>query len=264
MASKIKRIARLAMGLGVKHLADYGAVRSRHDFTQRQLMSCLILRSYLKVTYRGLIDLLEGHDALRKVLAMEDKLPHYTTLQKFSARKDVLAVADAMIAQIGAAALRVAGKKPAIAIDSTGMETTTASAHFTGRAGRQRRKWVKLSVAVVCGSLFTLGLVLDRGPGNDKCQAFELLQKSFEAADPHLPQRMYADAGYDADWIHGVCREVWGVQSIIKPARARADGSLGGVYRSEMTEQLLQETSYGKRWHIESIFSGLKRMTGST
>ena len=263
MATKIERIAKLAMGLGQKHLADYGAVRSRHDFTQRQLMSCLILRAYLKVTYRGLVDLLAGHGALRKILAMEEKLPHYTTLQKFSTRKDVLAVADAMIAQIGAAALRVAGKKPAIAIDSTGMETTTASAHFTSRAGRQRRKWVKLSLAVVCGSLFPLGLVLDWGPGNDKCQAFELLQKSFDAADSYLPHRMYADAGYDADWIHGVCREVWGVQSIIKPARACADGSLGGVYRAKMTKQTLQKSDYGKRWHIESFFSGLKRMTGS-
>lgn len=111
MASKIERIAGLAMGLGQRHLADYGAVRSRHDFTQRQLMSCLILRSYLKVTYRGLVDLLAGHDTLRRILGMEEKLPHYTTLQKFSARKDVLAVADAMIAQIGSAALRMAGKK---------------------------------------------------------------------------------------------------------------------------------------------------------
>lgn len=263
MASKIERIAGLAMGLGQRHLADYGAVRSRHDFTQRQLMSCLILRSYLKVTYRGLVDLLAGHDTLRRILGMEEKLPHYTTLQKFSARKDVLAVADAMIAQIGSAALRMAGKKPAIAIDSTGMETTTASAHFTSRAGRQRRKWVKLSMAVVCGSLFPLGLVLDWGPGNDKCQAFELMQKSFDAADPHLPEKMDADAGYDADWIHGVCREVWGVQSIIKPSRTRADGSLGGVYRAEMTEQALEKNDYGKRWHIESFFSGLKRMTGS-
>jgi len=184
-------MAMLAMGLGQGHLADYGAVRSRHDFTQRQLMSCLILRSYLKTTYRGLVDLLGWHAALRKIPGMEDKLPHCTTLQKFSARKDVLAVADAMIAQMGAAALRKARAKAAIAMDSTGMETTTASAHFTSRAGRVRRKWVRLSLTVVCGSLFALGLVLDWGPGNDKCQAFDLLRKSFDAAEPHLPGMLY-------------------------------------------------------------------------
>src|SRR5262245_33107197 len=36
----IERVAALAMRLGSRHLADYGAARSRHDFTQRQLMAC--------------------------------------------------------------------------------------------------------------------------------------------------------------------------------------------------------------------------------
>ena len=54
MASKLERVAGLALGLGRRHLADYGAARSWHDFTQRQLMACLILRAYLKTTYRGL------------------------------------------------------------------------------------------------------------------------------------------------------------------------------------------------------------------
>jgi hypothetical protein len=38
------------MRLGRRHLADYGAVKSRHDFTQWQLMSGLILRAYWKTT----------------------------------------------------------------------------------------------------------------------------------------------------------------------------------------------------------------------
>ena len=35
----VERVAELAMKLGGKHLADYGSARSRHDFTQRQLMA---------------------------------------------------------------------------------------------------------------------------------------------------------------------------------------------------------------------------------
>jgi hypothetical protein len=266
MKSKVEKIAALAMKLGAKHMADYGHIKSRHDFTQRQLMSCLILRAYLKTTYRGFIDLLEGHTALRQVLGMEAKLPHYTTLQKFGARQDVQAVADAMIAQIGAAALTAAGDQASVAMDATGMEVTNASAHFISRAGRQRRKWQKLSVMVVCGALLPLGLVLDWGPCNDKRQAFELMQKSFDAAEDagQLPKQLYADAGYDADWVHGVCREVWEVDSFIKPACHKADGSLGGAWRSNMTQETLEKAQYGKRWHIEAFFSGLKRMTGSS
>lgn len=230
-------------------------------------MSCLILRAYLKTTYRGFVDFLAGHQRLRAALGMEEKLPHYTTLQKFSARSNVLAIADALVAQIGQAALGAAGrggKQVAVALDATGMETSTASAHFVSRSGRERRRWVKLSAAVVCGCLFPIGLVADWGPSNDKCQAEELLSKSFDGPLDCLPQKLYADAGYDADWIHELCREEWGIESLIKPARHRADGSLGGEYRPAMTHGHLKKRGYGKRWHIETFFSGLKRMMGST
>ena len=264
MSSRIEKVAQLAMNLGQKHLAPYGSVKSRHDFTQRQLMSCLILKAYLKTSYRGVIDWLEGHGALRQALGLEEKLPHYTALQKFSARKDVLAVAEALIARIGRAALRQGNKRATVAMDSTGLEPTAASAHYLSRSGQRRSKYLKVSLSVVCGSLLPLGLVLDWGPNNDKCQAFELLEKTFGAAGPHLPATLLADAGYDADWVHGVCREVWGVRSVIKPVVHRTDGTLGGCYRPQMTRRALKANGYGRRWHIESFISGLKRFCGST
>ena len=82
----VERVAELAMQLGGRHLADYSSTRSRHDFTQCQLMACLILRAYLKTTYRGVLELLAVSPNLREALGMADKLPHCTTLQKFSAR----------------------------------------------------------------------------------------------------------------------------------------------------------------------------------
>jgi hypothetical protein len=41
----VAQVAELAMKFGERYLVGYGAARSRHDFTQRQLMACLILRS---------------------------------------------------------------------------------------------------------------------------------------------------------------------------------------------------------------------------
>jgi hypothetical protein len=256
----VERVAELAMRLGGRHLADYGARRSRHDFTQRQLMGCLILRAYLKATYRGVLELLAISPGLREALGLQDKLPHYTTLQKFSARSQVLAIADAMIRTIGRAAGQAEFAKGAAAMDATGLETTTASAHFQSRSGRQRRKWVKVSTIVLCGSLLPLGLVLDWGPNNDKCQAQALMAKASEAS---LPAKLYADAGYDAEWVHDQCRLEWGVESVIKPARQRADGSRSGFWRSRMSQTYLQRTGYGSRWAVETFFSGLKRTMGS-
>jgi hypothetical protein len=203
----IERVATLAMKLGLRHLADYGATRSRHDFTQRQLMACLILRVYLKATYRGVLELLSVSPSLRAVLGLQDKMPHYTTLQKFSARSQVLAIADAMIQTIGRSAGEPEFAQGAAAMDATGLETTTASAHFQSRSGRQRRKWVKVSTIILWGSLLPLGLVLDWGPGNDKCQAQALIAKASEAT---LSANLYADAGYDAHWVHDQCRLEWG------------------------------------------------------
>jgi hypothetical protein len=259
-AQTIEQVASLAMSLGSRHLADYGANTSRHDFTQRQLMACLILRAYTKTTYRGILELLAISPQLRRELGMNDKLPHYTTLQKFSARSQVLEIADAMVQSIGKASFAGPEEATAAAMDATGLETTTASAHFQCRRGGQRRKWIKISTIILCGSLLPLSVVLDWGPTNDKCQAKELMVKAKKAA---MPDTLYADAGYDAEWVHAQCREEWGPESVIKAAVHRADGKRNGIWRSGMSKNYLAKMNYGRRWAVETFFSGLKRTMGS-
>jgi hypothetical protein len=141
----LEGVAQLAMTLSQRNLHDYGAVTSRKDFTQRQLMACLILRAYLKTTYRGLLEILATSDTLRRALGMEEKLPHSsTTLQKFSARSNVLAIVAAMIRTIGRAAAR------GVKAPQAAMETTTASAHFNTRRLHPKAGPV-LSSAHICG-----------------------------------------------------------------------------------------------------------------
>ena len=261
-SNRLPGVARLAMKLGREHLSDYGAVTSRKDFTQRQLMTCLVLRAYLKTTYRGVIEILETSEALRAELGMKEKLPHYSTLAKFCERSAVLEILGAMLQRLGQASLRQ--EKQAVAIDATGLETSAASAHFVSRSKKERKKWVKLSVAVLTTSLLPLGAVLDWGPNNDKCQVWPLLQQSL-SGQPVPPSKLYADAGYDAEWVHGVCREEFGIATtVIKPARCAADGSRRGEYRSQMSDEYLKSQQYGMRWKVESYMSALKRTTGST
>src|SRR3984885_13917073 len=196
----IEQVAALSMQLGARHLSDYGANTSRHDFTQRQLMACLILRAYTKTTYRGFLELLAISPSLRQELGLGDKLPHYSTLAKFSARSQVLEIADAMIRAIGKAAFRQTTEPTAAAMDATGLETTTASAHFQCRRGGERRKWVKVSIIILCGRLLPMSLGVAWGPTNDKCQAQDLIGKAQAVA---MPETLYADA----EWIHVQCRE---------------------------------------------------------
>jgi hypothetical protein len=254
----IEQVAELSMRLGQRHLAQYGATTSRHDFTQRQLMSCLVLRGYLKATYRGVMEILAASPKLCERLGFTDKLPHYTTLQKFSGRSQVSMIAQKMVAEIGAAAATATPDQPA-AMDATGLAQTNASAYFETRRGGKVRKFVKLSTIILCGSLLPLGLVVEFGVVNDKPHGVQLLAQAQGVAQP---SKLYADAGYDTEKFHVTCREQWGVTSVIKPIYRRTDGQLGGQYRPLMTEAYLKQNQYGKRWAVESFFSGLKRTTG--
>jgi hypothetical protein len=256
----VERVAAMAMRLGHRYLADYGATRSRHDFTQRQLMTCLILRAYLKTTYRGVLDLLATSSGLRQQMGLTDKLPHFTTLQKFSTRSQVLAIAQKLVADIGQQAARQTRGEKVMAMDATGLTRTTVSDYFTSRSGRKLRRWVKVAVIVMAGSILPAALAIDLKPTHDCVQARSLLAQ----AQTIRPDKLLADSGYDAEWIHVHCREQWGVSSVIPAVPRRVDGTIGGKWRAQMTNEFLREQGFGRRWNVESFFSALKRTMGST
>jgi hypothetical protein len=234
------RVAKLSLCLARKFMPSYSHPKSPHKFTQPQLMACLILRAYLKETYRGVVDQLDASKELRETLGLQ-RLPDYSTLKRFADRSAVAEITDAILADL---AKSLGADAPAVAMDSTGLETTSASAYFCTRSGRKRKQYVKLSVAVLCGSLIPAGLVTDWGPRNDKAEAAVLMQKTSAAV---TPPALFADAGYDAEWVHEFCRDRWGVASWIPPVKHRADGSLGGHHRSLMTARRLKRHGYSRQ-----------------
>src|SRR5690606_11580629 len=249
-------VASLSLRVARRFAADYSHPKSPQKFTQPQLLACLVLRAYLKTTYRGVVEVLEVSDALRQRLGLE-RLPHYSTLKRFADRSDVLDIIDRMLAEI---VKEFAPAPELAAMDATGIESTSASAHYRTRSGKTRKKYVKVSVCVAVGSLLPAALVVSWGPYNDKREARPLLEKTRLAMQPTT---MLADAGYDAEWVHEYCRDDWGVASVIKPVVHRSDNAVHGVHRSKMTEEYLVENNYGRRWGVESFMSGLKRTTGS-
>ncbi|MEW4491125.1 transposase, partial [Thalassoglobus sp. JC818] len=249
-------VAKLSLRIGRKYVEPYSHAKSPKKFTQEQLVTCLVLRAYLKTTYRGVVEILEVSDVLRKALGLR-RIPHYSTLKKFADRSGVLDIVDAMIFEI---VQQFGQSEVEAAIDSTGLETTSASAHYKTRSGKQRKKFIKVSVCVLAGSLLPSGLAISWGPSNDKSEAGEVLAK---ASNSSTPTRLFADAGYDAEWVHRFCREEWRTESIINPAVHRSDGKLNGEYRSQMTRTELETKGYGRRWLVESFMSGLKRTTGA-
>lgn len=72
-------LARAAMGVAQQALPAYSCPKSRHDFTQHQLFTCLVLKEFLQTDYRGIVHMLAEWSDLRGALGLP-KVPHYSTL----------------------------------------------------------------------------------------------------------------------------------------------------------------------------------------
>lgn len=252
-------VAAISMVVCRRHLARYSCPKSKHCFTQAQLMSCLVLRAYLKQTYRGIVDVLAASDQLRAALGLEARVPAHTTLKEFEKRAVTPELLDAVVGQVLELCRAEHGTAVhELAVDSTGVECSPASAHYADRSGRRRGRYVKLSLAVACTSLLLVGAVASVGPSNDRVEAPALLWRVAPRCRPHS---VYMDSGYDGERTHAFCRGGWGVASFIPPVPKTADRSVRSRYRRLC---VVLPSSYGRRWHAESFISGFKRSTVST
>ena len=148
-----------------------------------------------------------------------------------------------------------------IAVDSTGLDPETCSSYFKMRAQRRttRKRYVKVSLSVVVGALVAASVVVDWGPSGDKVQLRQLLPQT---ASKLRVSALYADGGYDAEWVHQWCRQQANIASWIPATVHRPDGQVGGFWRAHMAKGLPK--SYGRRWAAESFFSAMKRVLGAT
>jgi hypothetical protein len=241
-------------------MARFSHPKSPQKFTQRQLMTLLVLKAMHDETFRGIITLLEMSPQLQAAIGLEGrKLPHFTTLQKFSDR--VVAadpkLIDTLVGEVLAACQQAGLIVTEVAGDSTGVACSVASRHFELRAGRGRGRYIKLAVLVACGSLMPASLHVTFGPTNEMEGVYDLV---WRASGRCQPAWAYYDAGFDSERLHTLHRDGWGVRSVIPPVPKTADGSIRTPHRASCRPL---PGNYGRRWHVESFFSGLKRVCGS-
>ncbi|WP_197996179.1 hypothetical protein [Gimesia panareensis] len=121
---------------------------------------------------------------------MVKRLTSYSTLKHVADRSHVLEIIDKMSADI---IQQFAPDAEEATLDSTGMETSSMSAHYRTRSGKSRKKYMKFSLCVLVGSMFPAGLVISWAPYNDKREARPLLAKAKMVTQP---QRLFAEKGY--------------------------------------------------------------------
>jgi Transposase DDE domain len=253
---ELEQMAHLALVLAARTTPSYTSLYSRKDFTQPQLLAILLLRAFLGETYRGVTRLLRASDSLRATLGLA-KVPHWTTLERTANAAGMREVLDDLLTKLVA---HVGGtERPLVAeaaIDSTGLESGVASGYYSKRTGKTSQ-FVKVSLAVALGWMIPCALVTSLGSSNDNTQAPELVRKMAANASVKV---MYADAGYDGEPLHRLCREELGIESVIKPVPKARDGSIKTRYRALMTPL---PDGYRRRAAVESVISAIKRTTGS-
>ena len=253
---EIVRIVKLALRLAHRHLSDYAHVNAPKKFTQPQLFACLIFKAHLGCTDRKCEELLILMPAVREAIGLTE-VPRFTTLQAFADRPEVLALIDGVLASIGRAIVK--NQPQDAAMDGTGLEVTSASAHFVSRAGRKRTRFVKVMLGVLCAAVIPVSLVVDWGPSHDMKQAWTLRDKMMKTCTPTM---LWGDGAFDSERWHGANWDEWGVPSYAPTTVRSADGHVNGLYRRAFAD--MRPGEYGRRWMCESVNSGIKRTSGST
>ena len=82
-------------------------------------------------------------------------------------------------------------------MDATGLTRTTVSDYFTDRRGRKLRRWVKVAVMVMAGSMLPAALAIDLKPTRASCIP-ETRSLLAQVQTVIQPTKLLADAGCDA------------------------------------------------------------------
>jgi hypothetical protein len=267
-----RKVALVALDVGKQALPDYSHRFSPKVFTQAQLFACLVLKQFFRTDYRGITAILADHADLRQAIGLK-KTPHFTTVQKASRRllrhANVQRLLDATVVRCRPRGRRK--HRPRVrraALDSSGFEAHHTSHYFVRRraqGGTRRqtttyKRFPKLTAVCDCDTHLILSAVAGRGPGPDITH----FEPAVVAATRRARlQTLYADAGYDAEWVHLVGRDMLHVRTII-PARIGrpTDKAPTGEYRRLMSQRI-HLTKYGQRWQDETVFSMIKRRLGS-
>jgi ribosomal protein L22 len=148
-------------------------------------------------------------------------------------------------------------------VDATGLESRHTSQYYVKRCGSKRflrYSWPKITAVCDTKTHLFAACIVTRGPSNDSPQFAPAV---IQASRSLRFDRLLADAAYDGEHNHRLCREGLGIRSTViglNPRRGRRWPK--GKYRRQMKRRFPRWV-YHHHWQIESAFSRHKRLLGS-
>lgn len=263
-------VAREALQVGRKALRPYAHKYSPKIYTQPQLFSCLVLKTFFKLDYRGVAIWLRDLPDLRRAIGLGD-VPHFTTLQKASARLLRFRRVRRLLRVTIRRRLPRRRRVPRAAFDSTGLDCGHASYYYVRRRGANNPRWqrvryrryAKLELAVDTANHVILAAFAGRGPRPDSDRFKPLLDATLQNVRLNV---VLADAGYDSEPNHRYAREEQRVRSFMPAKIGRPSNKPpSGRYRRQMKQRLNKRYGrYGQRWQVECANSMVKRRLAAT
>jgi transposase len=160
---------------------------------------------------------------------------------------------------------------PHAAVDSTGYDARPVSRYFTVQCGRpiRQKRWPKLTAVVDTRTHLFLAACVTRAPRQDAPQLIPVVR---QATKRTRIDTLLADAGYDSEANHAVCREKLGIRSTVIALNWRGSRTWPQAkYRRQMVRRFQKKPRgsrskrvYGQRAQAESAFSRNKRRLGAS
>jgi hypothetical protein len=183
------------------------------------------------------------------------KIPHYTTLQKFTDRINFM-----MLGKIISSFILFTGTRHIFTgIDATGFKITHASEYYTSRV-KLRKKYAKLSIGADVIKQIICKIKIRRDPAKHDNIDFKPIVTRIAKIKPLSV--VVADKGYDSEDNHILVREKLNGYSVI-PSRYEnvPIWKTRGRYRKEM-KRGYNKILYNQRNKDETIVSVIKRLFG--
>jgi Transposase DDE domain len=252
-----------ALATAKQALPLYSHRNSPKKFTQHQLFACLVLKSFLKTDYRGLVAHLADCPSLVETLELAS-LPHYTTLQKAARRLLAAAPAKRLLDATVREHLGRKRRVPRAAVDSTGLESSSASGYFVRRRRYVGGPWKTVvyhrfpKLGVVCDvqTHFILAAQEGRGPKPDVADFRPLVTSALARV---RMGRIAADAGYDSEPNHAFARRKCQVRSIIPAKHGRPTTKPATGHYRRLMQTRFDDAAYRDRVQVETVISMVKR-----
>lgn len=245
----------------------YRHKNSPKKFTQQQLFACLVLKTFLRMDYGGIVEHLNDCPDLQQAIGLS-VVPHYTTIQKAAQRLLDSSHVRRLLDRTVKLQHRRRRRVRVAAVDSSGLEATCASAYFVKRRVTVDSPWKsmvyhdypKLALVADTADHFVFAASAGKGPRPDVDEFANLLR---EATQRVAISTIVADAGYDSESNHYIARNQFGVRSVIPAKLGRpTDKPAKGHYRRLMQTRFDRKT-YRRRGQVETVVSMIKRRLGS-